>query len=553
MHADLLALSFGGFWSDIGRSLREAFYMFWDTLWALALGFTLSGAVQAFVSRRAMQRHLGDRGPASIGRASLYGMVSSSCSYAASAMARSLFARGADFLAAMVFMFASTNLVIELGIVLLVLIGWQFLAAEFIGGAIMIVLLVTVGGLWLRGRAVVDARTTAEAAQAGGHEHGDAAEAVLEREGWRRRIRTRGGWSDAAGYTMSDLTMLRKELVIGFTIAGFLTVLVPTHVWSDVFIKGHGFWTSVENAVVGPFVAVISFVCSVGNVPLAAALWKGGISFGGVVAFVFADLITLPLLLIYRKQYGGRMALRMLAVFWAVMSAAGLATEYLFRGLGWIPAAKPGEVVGDTVQWNYTTVLNIVALIAFGFLYWLSRNRERFGGGTGYAKDPVCGMQVERAHAPASLLHQGERIYFCSEHCADRFADTPDRYRTVGSEHLDGPHGDDEGDGGGVDLATLDPVCGMTVDPADAGATVAHHGRTISFCAPGCAETFRADPDRYLPEETVDPVCGMSVRPESAAAYRRGERNALWFCSTGCARQWDASRSVPVQLRARTK
>jgi YHS domain-containing protein/uncharacterized membrane protein YraQ (UPF0718 family) len=623
MHADLLALTFAGFWSDIGRSLREAFYMFWATLWALALGFTLSGAVQAFVSRRAMQRHLGDRGPASIGRASLYGMVSSSCSYAASAMARSVFARGADFLAAMVFMFASTNLVIELGIVLLVLIGWQFLAAEFIGGAIMIVLLVTVGGLWLRGRAVTEARTHAESAQAGGHDHGahkhgdSDSEAELEREGWKRRIRTRAGWSDAAGYTMSDLTMLRKELVIGFTIAGFLTVLVPTHIWLDVFLKGHGFWTSLENAIVGPFVAIISFVCSIGNVPLAAALWYGGISFGGVVAFIFADLITLPLLLIYRKQYGGKMALRMLAVFWAVMSAAGLATEYLFKALGWIPAARPGEVVGDSVQWNYTTVLNIIALIGFGVLYWLYRHRERFGGGAGYAKDPVCGMQVETAHAPASLVHEGQRVYFCSEHCAHRFAANPDRHRTpvsaghpghqpgpgtsgtidpvcgmtvepahaaatvehggtsvyfcstgcrdafvadpdryptprpdaphnvAGQGHADG-HGHHDSSGGGVDLETLDPVCGLTVDPAHAAATAAHRSLTVSFCAVGCAQTFRADPDRYLPEEATDPVCGMIVRPESAAAYRQGQAEARWFCSTGCARQWDANRSVPL-------
>lgn len=606
MHTDLLALTLGGFWSDIGRSLREAFYMFWATLWALVLGFTLSGAVQAFVSRRAMQRHMGDRGPASVARASAYGMVSSSCSYAASAMARSLFSRGADFLAAMVFMFASTNLVIELGIILLVLIGWQFLAAEFVGGAIMIVLLVTLGGLWLRGRAVAEARTRVEAASGGGHDHGDNDD-VLERDGWRKRIRSRAGWSDAAGYTMSDLTMLRKELVIGFTIAGFLTVLVPTHIWSDVFIKGHGFWTSLENAVVGPFVAVISFVCSVGNVPLAAALWKGGISFGGVVAFVFADLITLPLLLIYRKQYGGRMALRMLAVFWAVMSAAGLATEYLFRALGWLPTSKPGQVVGDSLQWNYTTVLDIVALAAFGFLYWLYRNRERFGGGAGYAKDPVCGMQVETAHAPASTLHDGERIYFCSEHCAHRFADSPDRYLSqtaaAGNEHDAADHGrgavdpvcgmtvdpahaaasaehdgravyfcstgcrdafvaepqryaaavGDEEDfrSGGVDLDTLDPVCGMTVDPAHAADRVAHRGRTVSFCAAGCADAFRADPDRYLPEAATDPVCTMTVAPETAAGHRRGESEALWFCSAGCARQWDADRSVAVQLRSR--
>lgn len=425
MTGTLFALTFGGFWADIGHSLREAFYMFWATLWALVLGFALSGAVQAFVSRQAMQRQLGNHRAPAVTRASLYGMLSSSCSYAATAMARSIFARGADFLAAMVFMVASTNLVIELGIVLLVLIGWQFLAAEFIGGIIMIVLLVVVGGLWLRGRAVVEARARAEVAT--GHQHDDG-EAALEREGWRRRIRTRAGWADSAGYTMSDLSMLRRELLIGFTVAGFLTVLVPIHFWSDVFVRGHGFWTSLENAIVGPFVAIISFVCSIGNVPLAAALWKGGISFGGVVAFVFADLITLPLLLIYRKQYGGRMALRMLAVFWTVMSAAGLATEYLFRAFGWIPTSRPGAVVGDTVRWNSTTILNIVALVGFAGLYWLYRNRERFGGGAGYAKDPVCGMQLETAHAPASVSRDGERSYFCSDHCAHQFLADPDRY-----------------------------------------------------------------------------------------------------------------------------
>jgi uncharacterized membrane protein YraQ (UPF0718 family)/YHS domain-containing protein len=430
VHAELLGLTFGGFWGDVGRSLREAFYMFWDTLWALVLGFALSGAVQAFVSREAMQRSLGDHRPASVARASLYGMVSSSCSYAASAMSRSLFVRGADFLAAMVFMFASTNLVVELGIVLLVLMGWQFVAAEFIGGAIMIVLLVTFGGLWLRGRALAQAKTHVDSSSDADHQHSEQA---LEREGWRHRIRTAAGWSDAAGYTMSDLNMLRKELAIGFGIAGFLSVLVPAWVWSDVFMHGHGFWTSLENAIVGPFVALISFVCSIGNVPLAAALWKGGITFGGVVAFIFGDLIALPLVLIYRKQYGGAMALRMLAVFWGVMSAAGLVTEYLFRALGWVPATKTGQVVGDTLRWNYTTVLDIIALTAFAGLYWLYRHRERFGGGAGYANDPVCGMQVETAHAPASTVHGGRRIYFCSQHCQHRFEADPEGYLAGGS------------------------------------------------------------------------------------------------------------------------
>jgi uncharacterized membrane protein YraQ (UPF0718 family)/YHS domain-containing protein len=433
VHAELLALTAGGFLTDVGRSLREGFYMLWDTLWALVLGFGLSGAVQAFASRQAMQRRLGGHGPAAVARASLYGMASSSCSYAASAMARSLFLRGADFLAAMVFMFASTNLVVELGLVLAVLIGWQFVAAEFVGGAIMIVLLVVFGSLWLRGRALSEARVHAAAAAAD-NGHGDAEEA-LEREGWKRRITSLGGWADAAGYTISDLTMLRREMAVGFAVAGFLSVLVPAGVWSSIFLRGHGFLTTLENVAVGPFVALISFVCSVGNVPLAAALWRGGISFGGVVAFVFADLIAFPLLLVYRRQYGGRMAARMLGVFWLVMSAAGLATGELFEAAGWVPAARGGVVVGDTLRWGWTTYLDVAALVAFAGLYWLHRNKERFGGGAGYATDPVCGMQVETANAPASTEHDGRRVYFCSDRCRDAFNARPQSPRDSAATH----------------------------------------------------------------------------------------------------------------------
>ena len=429
MHADLLAgLSAARFGTDIGHSLREAFDMFWETLWALVLGFALSGAVQAFVSRAEMQRRLGNHGPAAVTRASLFGMISSSCSYAASAVAKSLFSRGADFLASMVFMFASTNLVVELGIVILVLIGWQFVAAEFVGGVIMIALLVLVGSLWFRGRALAETHQVAEG-EHGGHHH-EAEGDELQRLPWRTRVRSAAGWSDAASYTISDLKMLRKEMVIGFVVAGFLCELVPTSVWNTVFIHGHGFATTLENVVVGPFVAIISFVCSIGNVPLAAALWKGGISFGGVVSFIFADLITLPLLLVYRKQYGRRMMLRMLAVFWLVMSLAGLITEELFRALGWVPRTHPTVIAGNALGWNYTTVLDVVALGVFAGLYWLYRNREHFGGGDGYAKDPVCGMQVETAHAPAFVQHHGQRMYFCSEHCRDRFVKDPGSFAT---------------------------------------------------------------------------------------------------------------------------
>jgi uncharacterized membrane protein YraQ (UPF0718 family)/YHS domain-containing protein len=412
------------------HALRESGLMFWDTLWALVLGFGLSGAVQAFVSRETMQAHLGDHRAGSVGRATFYGTISSSCSYAASAMARSLFAKGADFVAAMVFMFASTNLVVELGVVLAVLIGWEFVAAEVVGGIIMIVLLVALGGLWFRGRALDEAaRRVADADGHGGHEHhhGGGSEAA-EREPWRRRVRTASGWSDAAGYTMSDLTMLRKELVIGFVVAGMLAQWVPVHVWNDVFIHGHGFATELENAFVGPLVALISCVCSVGNVPLAAALWHGGISFGGVVSFVFADLIALPILLVYRKQYGPRMAWRMLAGFWLVMAVAGLVTGALFQAVGLVPHHRPAAVAADHFTWGPTTILDIAALLVFTGLYWLSRHQDRFGGGAGYAKDPVCAMQIETAHAPALATVGGTSYWFCSESCRDRFVANPDRY-----------------------------------------------------------------------------------------------------------------------------
>ncbi len=407
---------------DIGRSLREAFFMFWETLWPLVLGFGLAGAVQAFVSRDAMRERLGDHRARSVLRASGYGMVSSSCSYAASAMAKSLFVKGADYVAAMVFMFASTNLVIELGIVLIVLMGWQFAVSEFVGGIIMIVLLATLGALWLRGRLVVQARERLRAAEdMPEHRHGAAASEESAPSPGTVRVRSLAGWADSAGYTMSDLTMLRRELVIGYTVAGFLAVLVPTSVWQAVFITGHGFWTSVENAVVGPFIAIISFVCSIGNVPLAAALWSGGISFGGVIAFIFADLIAFPLLLIYRRYYGTRLMLRMLAVFWALMSTAGLLTELLFRAAGLVPTMRPTTIAPARFSWNYTTYLNLIFLVLFGVLYWLSRNRDRLGAGDRYARDPVCGMQVEQAHAPARRRYGDEQHSFCSDRCAERF------------------------------------------------------------------------------------------------------------------------------------
>jgi uncharacterized membrane protein YraQ (UPF0718 family) len=225
---------------------------------------------------------------------------------------------------------------------------------------------------------------------------------------------------------MADLKMLRRELVIGYLVAGFLAVMVPVNVWNDVFIHGHGIWTTLENVVVGPFIALISFVCSIGNVPMAAALWHGGISFGGVISFIFADLIALPLVLIYRKYYGTRLALRLTLTFWAVMAVSGLIVELLFSGFGAIPRSRPADIVATHFEWNYTTFLNVFFLGVFAVLYWLYRNRERFGGGKGYATDPVCGMNVRTTDAPSAVV-EGVRVWFCSDRCRERYVSRAER------------------------------------------------------------------------------------------------------------------------------
>jgi uncharacterized membrane protein YraQ (UPF0718 family) len=415
-------------------SLRMAFFMFWDTLWPLVLGFGLSGAVQAFVSRDEMRRLMGDHTPRTVARASLFGMASSSCSYAASAMAKSLFQKGADFTTAMIFMVASTNLVLELGLVLWILVGWQFALSEYIGGVIMIALMAGLARFYLEPRLVEAARERLVHGGGGASGHEEHAAMAEQRQElpWRQRTRSAAGWADAATYTMADLVMLRRELVIGYVVAGFLAVLVPDSIWNLIFFRGHGVGTSVENVIVGPFIAVISFVCSIGNVPLAAALWKGGISFGGVVSFIFADLISMPLVLIYRKFYGWALTWRLVALMWTVMSIAGLATEYLFKGAGLIPTTRPVQVVDPAFRWNYTTFLSLAFLVVAAGIFYLYKNRERFGGGQGYALDPVCGMQVESAHAPATASHGGQVFYFCSDHCADRFKQNPTRFEVPG-------------------------------------------------------------------------------------------------------------------------
>ena len=478
--------------------------MFWETLWALVLGFTLSGIVQAFVSKDQMRAKLGSHRPAAVARASGYGMVSSSCSYAASAMAKSLFAKGADFTSSMIFMVASTNLVVELGLVMLVLLGWQFALAEFVGGPIMIVLLALLGGVVFSAPLVARALQRVRGEDRPDHDHDHSAPVSAERqdemesESLGSKVRSPAAWADASSYAVADATMLRKELAIGYVIAGLLAVLVPSHFWNALFLHGHGFWTSLENAMVGPLIAVISWVCSIGNVPLAAALWSGGISFGGVIAFVFADLIAMPLILIYRKLYGWRLTVRIVALFYVVMVFAGLATEGIFAAFGAIPVRREIGVTAAHFEWNYTTFLNLVFLVVAAGVWWLARNRSRFGGGDRYGIDPVCGMQVRLADAPARASFEGRAFVFCSDRCRVKFEAAPEHFA---SKSASPPSTQPSADA--VGARSVDPVCGMSVDPATAAAHRAFEDADYYFCNPGCAATFDQDPRSFATGRSV--------------------------------------------------
>ncbi len=372
---------------DAGRSLGEAFVMFWQTLWALVLGFTISGAVQAFVRRGEMDKLLGDHRPLTVTRAAALGMASSSCSYAASATARSLFTKGADFLSAMVFMIASTNLVIELGVVLVILLGWTFLAAEVAAAPVMIAVVLLAGTVLIAPSLLVASRLRGYGSSPDGPDGRAADPAVAS---WGVRLRNRDGWADAAGYAVSDLRAVGRELLVGYVIAGVLATVVPVDVWHAAFVHGAGVWSDAENAVVGPVIAFASFVCSVGNVPLAAALWHGGIAFGGVVSFLFADLLAAPLVLIYRRYYGGSLTLRLVALLWAAAAVAGLVVQAMFSWAGIVPSARPGRVVPLALHLDTTTALDVVAVGAFAALWWLRASRRA----TGSAADPHCHQRL---------------------------------------------------------------------------------------------------------------------------------------------------------------
>ncbi|MFJ2633851.1 permease [Streptomyces sp. NPDC087422] len=338
--------------------------MTWEITWALILGFALSAVVQAVVRKSTVVRLLGDDRPRTLLRASALGAASSSCSYAAVALARSLFRKGADFTAAMAFEIASTNLVVELGVILALLMGWQFTAAEFTGGPVMILVLAVVFRLTLREPLVRQAREQAGRGLAGSMEGHAAMDMSVRRQGsFARRLLSGEGLTSVAHVFVMEWAAIARDLAIGLFVAGAVAAWVPDAFWGAFFFDGHPLASKLWGPLIGPVVALLSFVCSIGNVPLAVVLWKGGISFGGVVAFLFADLLILPVLNIYRRYYGARMALYLLGAFYAAMVVAGYAVEFVFGGLGLIPDQADARIPTAGISWDYTTWLNIVFLL----------------------------------------------------------------------------------------------------------------------------------------------------------------------------------------------
>jgi uncharacterized protein len=394
----------------IWHGLRDSFLMAWEVWWALVFGFAISGVVQAWVPRERIENALSGSGPRAVGLATGLGAASSSCSYAAVAIAKSLFEKGASAATALAFQFASTNLVWELGLVLWVLIGWQFTLAEYLGGLVMIALMAAFLRAFVSPRLERRARAHAREADAA-HQHHAAASEQLS---WRERLTSVSAWSDVAHNFRGDWHMLWKEITAGFLLAGFVAQLGDGF-FNGLFLEGTGgVLGALENVVVGPAIAVVSFVCSVGNVPLAAVLWSGGISFAGVLAFLFADLIVLPIIAIYRKYYGTAFALRITALMFVTMVIAALVVDALFSGAGLIPTgARPSRKdIFGVVALDYKLALNMLGLVVFGLLMWLTARRG--------ASDPVCGMQVDRAKAIRRQIG-GETFYFCSEECSQAY------------------------------------------------------------------------------------------------------------------------------------
>ena len=438
------------------EALRIGIGFLWTAAWAIIMGLTITSLVQVYVSKERMAQVLGDGDLSGLTKATAFGAASSGCSFGAVAIGKGLFKKGAHAVNFLAFMFASTNLIVELGLMILILLGWEFLVAELLGGLILIAVMAAIVHLTLPENLFEDVR---EELNQHDHDQGitedptcgmegkdefsivtDGGETLkfcsagcmetYEQEiassgGWRDELLSWGGWYKVGNQYRKEWSTIWKDVIAGFLISGFVIVFVPQWVWNTLFLKGDGLLASAENAVMGVTVAVLSFVGSIGNVPFAVALWGGGVSFGGVIAFVYADLITIPVLNVYRKYYGWKIMLYILGVFFVTMAFTGFLMELLFDALGIVPDLAGGETATEQTYFklNYTFYLNIIAFALSGFLLYVYR---RGLGAPGQYRDPVCGMRTDDEGPSAS--YDGTTYYFCSKRCKRTFEEEPTEF-----------------------------------------------------------------------------------------------------------------------------
>jgi len=438
------------------EALRIGIGFLWTAAWAIIMGLVITSLVQVYVSKERMAAMLGTGDLSGVTRATLFGAASSGCSFGAAAIAKGLFKKGAHAVNFFAFMFASTNLIIELGLMILILLGWEFLVAELLGGVILIAVMALIVHLTLpenlfdcvreelnqqdheqgvtedptcgmegknKYSLVTDGGETLKFCSSGCME--TYQQEAASNGGWRNELLSWGGWYKIGNQYRKEWSMIWKDVIAGFLISGFVIVFVPQRVWNVLFLQGESLLVSAENAIMGVTIAVISFVGSMGNVPFAVALWGGGISFAGVIAFVYADLITIPVLNVYRKYYGWKVMLYILGVFFVTMAFTGFLMELLFDAFGIVPDLASGETATEQTYFelNYTFYLNVIAFVLSGFLLYVYR---RGLGASGQYRDPVCGMRTD--DSGPSLTHDGETYYFCSKTCRHTFQQTPEEY-----------------------------------------------------------------------------------------------------------------------------
>jgi len=444
--------------AQILEALRIGVGFLWTAAWAIIMGLVITSLVQVYVSKERMAAVLGEGDVSGIAKATLFGAASSGCSFGAVAIGKGLFTKGAHVVTVLAFMFASTNLIVELGLMILILLGWEFLVAELLGGVVLIAVMAVIVHLTLP-EALFD--QVREELNVRDHDQGISEDPTCGMEGndeyaivtdggetltfcsagcmetyrqeaassggWRDELLSWGGWYKVGNQYRKEWSMLYKDVIAGFLISGFVIVFVPQWVWNALFLGGGGLLASAENAVMGVAIAVLSFVGSMGNVPFAVALWGGGVSFAGVIAFVYADLITVPVLNVYRKYYGLKVMAYILVVFFVTMAFTGFLMEVLFDALGVVPNLAGGQTASEQTYFelNYTFYLNLVAFALSGLLLYVYR---RGLGAPGQYRDPVCGMRT--TEDGPSLSRGGETYHFCSRACRRRFEDDPAEFVT---------------------------------------------------------------------------------------------------------------------------